>query len=293
MLHHTIKSRRGRLTAGILGSFLYAAGVNWFIVPLDLYTGGLLGACQLLRTLLQKWLESSPAFDVSGLLYFAVNIPIFLAAYRLLGKDFFQNALVCTFTSTLFLSLLPVPSAPLVHDTLAGCLLGGILTGLGGGIMLTNGCSSGGLEVIGLCLSKLGIRFTMGKFNLLFNAALYALCALFFDLPTMIYSIICTAFTAIMLDKAHQQSINVQVFIFTKFHEMEITGYITSHLHRGVTSWEGIGGYTREEVHVICACLNKYEINELRDVILSIDPHAFLTIQEGVGVTGNFQRRFS
>jgi len=293
MLHHTMKSNLGRLGAGILGSFLFAAGVNLFIVPLDLYTGGLLGACQLLRTVLQQSMEFSPSFDFSALLYFAANIPVFLAAWKLLGRDFFRNTLICTIASTLFLAVLTPPELPLLQDALAGCLLGGILTGLGSGIMLTNGCSSGGLEVIGLCLAKLGARFTMGKFHLLFNAALYLLCGILFDLTTMIYSIICAAFTAVMLDKAHQQSINVQVFIFTRFYETEITGYIISHLHRGVTVWEGSGGYTREQISVICTCLNKYEINELRDVILSIDPHAFLTIQEGVGVTGNFQRRFS
>ncbi len=67
-----------------------------------------------------------------------------------------------------------------VNDTLTACLLGGILTGVGSGLVLTCGGSGGGLDVIGLCLSKKGSRFTVGRFSMTFNAFLYALCLILF-----------------------------------------------------------------------------------------------------------------
>ncbi len=291
MLQQTMHSRWGRLSLGVAGSFLYALGVNLFAVPVGLYTGGLLGVAQLLRTLIYSYAGITGGYDFSGLLYYLLNIPIFLFAYTTLGKNFFRSALICTTTSTLFLSLVPIPTDMIIDDTLASCLVGGILTGLGSGTMLTCGCSSGGLDMAGLCMTKRGARFTIGRLNVLFNGALYVLCALLFSVPTAIYSIIYTVFGSVMLDKVHQQSINVQVLIFTKDRRREMTGYIMGELQRGVTCWRGEGGYTQEGLEVLCTCLNKYEINELRDVVLKIDPHAFLIVQEGVQVSGNFIRR--
>lgn len=291
MFQQTIHNQRGRLLVGVAGSFLYAFAVNIFVVPMGLYTGGLLGLCQLLRTLIYQQLGIVNGFDFSGLLYFLLNVPIFLAAYRVLGRGFFISSLTCTATSTLFLSLIPALPEPVVEDILANCLVGGILTGVGCGIMLTCGCSSGGLDIVGLCLAKRGSRFTIGRFNIIFNAILYGLCGLLFSPGTMIYSIIYMVFSSVVLDKVHQQSINVQVLIFTKDRQAELADYITKELSRGVTYWTGEGGYTHQPVKVLCTCLSKYEINELRDVILKIDPHAFLTTQEGVKVMGYFPRR--
>lgn len=291
MFQQTIHNQRGRLLVGVAGSFLYAFAVNIFVVPMGLYTGGLLGLCQLLRTLIYQQLGVVNGFDFSGLLYFLLNVPIFLAAYRVLGRGFFISSLTCTATSTLFLSLIPALPEPVVEDILANCLVGGILTGVGCGIMLTCGCSSGGLDIVGLCLAKRGSRFTIGRFNIIFNAILYGLCGLLFSPGTMIYSIIYMVFSSVVLDKVHQQSINVQVLIFTKDRQAELADYITKELSRGVTYWTGEGGYTHQPVKVLCTCLSKYEINELRDVILKIDPHAFLTTQEGVKVMGYFPRR--
>ena len=291
MFQHTMRSPRGRLALGIGGSFIFAAGVNLFSVPLGLYTGGLLGVAQLLRTLIWSWLGEGGGYDFSGLLYYLLNVPIFLSAYRLLGRTFFRSALICTTASTFFLSLLPVLPAPVVEDTLANCLVGGILTGLGSGVMLTCGCSSGGLEIVGLCLAKKGIPITIGRFNGLFNALLFGLCGLLFSVPTMVYSMIYTVFGAVVLDRVHQQSINVQVLIFTKHCRKEAADYITGTLHRGVTCWTGEGAYTGEAIQVLYTCLSKYEINELRDALSAIDPRAFLSVQEGVKISGNFQRR--
>jgi len=289
MIQH--KNQWVRLLFGVAGSFLYAFSVNTFIVPMGLYTGGLLGVCQLLRTLIYQQLNIVNGYDFSGILYFLMNIPIFLYAYRCLGKGFFVSSLTCTATSTIFLSLIPATPVPVVEDILSNCLVGGILTGVGCGFMLTCGCSSGGLDIVGLCLAKKGSRFTIGRFNIIFNAMLYGLCGLLFSVSTMIYSIIYTVFSSVMLDKVHQQSINVQVLIFTKDKLAELSDYITKELGRGVTFWTGEGAYTHQDVQVLCTCLSKYEINELRDVILKIDPRAFITTQEGVKIMGNFPKR--
>ena len=199
MLYNTLHNRWLRLVACVVGELIAAAALNIFIVPLNLYTGGLLGFCQVVRTLLQTQLGISfGANDVAGIFYFILNIPILLLAYKTLGRHLVLKTLVCTVSYSLFYSLIPIPSSPIVSDYLTACLLGGILVGIGSGIVLTCGGSGGGLDVVGLCLSKRGSSFTVGKFSLGFNAVLYTACLILFSPEVAIYSVIYNFFTALV-----------------------------------------------------------------------------------------------
>jgi putative membrane protein len=280
------------MLACILGELIAAFSLNYFIVPLGLYSGGSMGVCQLIRTLLQIWGGLSFGdYDIAGILYFLSNIPILLYARGILGRKFVLKTVVCTMAFSLFYSVIPAPSTMVVNDPLTACLLGGILTGVGSGLVLTCGGSGGGLDVIGLCLSKKGSRFTVGRFSMTFNAFLYALCLILFTPETAIYSVIYNFASAMVVDKAHQQNISVQALIFTRAGERELGRVIMDELGRGVTWWEGVGAYTGENVHVLCVCLSKYEIEELFHTVHEMDPHAFITLQEGVRIYGNFQKK--
>ena len=292
MLYNSLHNRALRLVVAVIGELIAAAALNLFIVPLHLYTGGLMGVCQLLRTLASDYLGMSfGAYDVAGILYFLLNIPILLVAYKNLGRGFVIKTLICTLSFSLFYSLLPSPSVPVVEDYLTACLLGGILAGVGSGLVLTCGASGGGLDIVGLCLSKRGSRFTVGKFSLTFNAVLYTACLFLFSPEVAIYSVIYNFFTAMVLDRVHQQNVSVQALIFTKGDEDALARFIIENLGRSVTYWEGVGAYTKEDVHVLCVCLSKFEVEELVHAVHTIDPHAFLTTQEGTRIYGNFRRK--
>ena len=292
MLFNYLHHRGLRLVVAVIGELIAAAALNLFLVPLNLYTGGLMGVCQLLRTLAADYLGMNfGAYDVAGILYFLLNIPILLLAYKNLGRAFVAKTLICTVAFSLFYSLIPSPSVPIVDDYLTACLLGGILAGVGGGLVLTCGASGGGLDIVGLYLSKRGSQFTVGKFSLSFNAVLYTACLFLFSPEVAIYSVIYNFFTAMVLDRMHQQNVSIQALIFTKGDEDALARFIIENLGRSVTYWEGVGAYTGEDVHVLCVCLSKFEIEELVHAVHSIDPHAFVTPQEGTRIYGNFQRK--
>ena len=292
MLYNTLHNRWLRIVAAVVGELIAAAALNLFIVPLNLYTGGIMGVCQLIRTFLQTQLGVTfGAYDIAGILYFLVNVPILLFAYKSLGLGLVAKTIICTVSYSLFYSIIPIPSAPIVDDYLTACLLGGILTGIGSGIVLTCGCSSGGLDVIGLCLSKRGSSFTVGKFSLTFNVFLYTACLILFSPEVAIYSVIYNFFASMVLDRMHQQNVNVMAMIFTHADEHILGQFIIDKLNRGVTYWNGTGAYTGQGVHVLCVSLSKYEIEELLHAVRSIDPQAFLTVQEGVHVYGNFRKK--
>ena len=289
-----MKSGWGRLSIAVAGALIYALGINLFVAPLGLFTGGLMGLCQLLRSLILMVLgiDSLP-FELAGILLYAFNVPLLILAYRSMGKVFFRNTLICSTAYAVFASIVPVPPAPIVEDMLTGCLLGGVISGVGSGLALTSGCCGGGLDLLGLYLAKKGAKVTIGRFNLAFNAVLFITCGVLFDLTTLIYSVLNTIFNAMAIDRAHRQSVTVQVLIFTKEDRPELGRFIMDNLHRGITRWEGKGVYTGEATHILCVCMNKYEIDDLREALTQIDPKAFFIVQEGVHVSRNFERRLS
>ena len=279
-----------RLVGGLLGGLLLSVAINVFIVPQGLYGGGAYGLCQVIRTLLQQKLALELPFDLAGVLYFFVNIPLFLLAYKALGRLFFWKAAICTIANSVFLAVIPSPVTPIIPDMLTSCMVGGILAGFACGLVLTCGCSTGGLDILGLYLSKKGSRFTVGRFSISFNVCLYTLCFFLFDATTAIYSAIYNVLNNLFLDRIHRQNVTVQLLIFTKKNDPQLPRYIMEQLDRGVTSWTAKGGWTGDDVQVLCVCLSKYEIDTLRQVMQQVDPDAFYIMQEGVHAGGNFKR---
>jgi len=279
-----------RLLTGLLGAVIHAAAINLFVVPQGFYSGGLYGVCQVIRTLLVQQFGLVTPVDLAGVLYLLLNIPLLILAWRSFGRPFVIRMTVCTAVDSIALALIPSPAVPIVADPLSACLIGGICSGFACGLILTCGCSAGGLDVLGLYLSKKGSRFTVGKFSISFNAVLYAACALIFSLHTALYSVIYTVFASLFIDRAHQQNISVQMLIFTKNKSEEMRAFIIERLSRGVTLWKGRGGYTNEPLEVLCVCLNKYEILTAQQMLREVDSNAFFIVQEGVQVGGHFER---
>ena len=291
MIHKALQNKWTRLAIGILGTFINAFGVNYFIVPMGLFSGGILGVSQLLRTLIASYVALPVGVDIAGALYLLLNLPLILLAWRALGRVFVVRTLICTLTSSFFYSILTAPATPILEERLACCLVGGIIGGFGLGLTLTSGCSSGGLDILGLWLTKRGSHFTVGRFSISFNAVLYAICAIIFDLPTALYSVIYNVFSSFMVDRAHQQGITVQLMIFTRDEDPELPQRIMRQLGRGVTYWEGMGAYTGKPIRVMCVAVSKFEVEDLRRIVLELDPHAFFIVQEGVRIEGNFIRK--
>lgn len=293
MLHKALQNKWTRVAIAVVATLLYAVGVNLFIVPVGLYSGGVVGLSQVIRTLLAHSVALPENVDIAGILYFLLNVPVLIMAWKELGRGFLIRTLICVGASSFFLSVIKAPASPLLEDPLSACVVGGILCGFALGLALTCGCSTGGLDVVGLCLSKRGSRFTVGRFSLSFNVALYAACAILFNIQTAIYSVIYTVFCSLFIDRGHQQNISVQVLIFTKDEDPQLPSNIMTRLGRGVTYWEGKGAYTGSDLRVLCVCVSKFEVAELQETVRELDPRAFFIVQEGVRIGGNFARKIS
>lgn len=280
-----------RYSVILLGSLLFCIGFNGFIVPVNLYSGGTMGIAQIISTLLLDYahIDSLKHFNTAGIINFTLNIPLFVLGYKAIGKVFCVRTAFSVATQALLISLVPVPSTPIINDILTSCLVGGIIAGAGVGITLRAGASTGGADVIGLYLTKNKDNFSVGKLTLYFNSCIYAVCILLFDLKTGIYSVIFSIAITATIDRIHYQNINMNVMIFTKVENMHKK--IIFDLHRGVTHWNGFGGYTNDDTHILVTVVSKYEIDKLKEAVLAVDPKAFIILNEGSQITGNYEKR--
>jgi uncharacterized membrane-anchored protein YitT (DUF2179 family) len=133
--------------------------------------------------------------------------------------------------------------------------------------------------------------FSVGKVNLFVNLVLYCTCLYLFDVEVVVYSVIYAAVYSIAMDKLHTQNINVEVNIITKADTTALEKEVFNELGRGITKWTAMGAYTYEKSHILYIMLSKYEVNQLKNIVRKYDPHAFIVVNEGVSVDGNYLKK--
>ncbi|WP_083377465.1 YitT family protein [Alterileibacterium massiliense] len=277
----------------VMGSLIFAASVNFIIAPIGLYNGGFTGIAQLIRAFMIMGLGvKMPAWiDFTGIFNLLLNIPLLIYSNKIVGKKFTFNNIVSITLSSIFLAFIPVATNPKIDDFLTACIVGGVIGGIGTGMMLRGGGSSGGADIIAMCRIKTNTDASVGRLNTYINFIVYGICLFAFDVQVAVYSFIYAAIKAVFIDKMHTQNINVQVIIITKVDGVDKA--INKVLGRGVTAWNGKGSYTDEDVHILISAISKYEISQLKNIVLKTDPSAFMIYTEGEGISGNFKRHLT
>jgi len=283
-----MKSKK-KLILAITGTLLFAIGMNIFIVPLGLYSGGFVGVGQLIRTFLVSFLHLNVGnTDIAGIVYYIINIPLFILAYRKLGKSFFWSSIICVTSMMIFMTLVQSPSKPIIEDTLTAALIGGMICGAGTALTLINGGSGGGQDILGMYLAGIKPDFSVGKLGIMINIFVFGCCALMYDISIVIYSLIYSVIYSVVTDKLHSQNINTQVLIFT--HQEEAVVSFIHSMHHSATLWEGKGAYTKKDVSIVFTVISKYEANLLKKKLEQVEPDAFAIFGDNVSVLGNYEK---
>ena len=274
----------------LIGSFMFCYSVNVFIVPNNLYTGGVLGIAQLIRSIIIDVFKFNITYDFSGILYYLINIPLFYIAYKYISKPFFVRTIFAVTIQSLMLSL--IPTNPLLDDMIVNILVGGILGGAGIGIVLSSGASTGGSDIIGLAVAKVNNNFSVGKLGMILNVIIYTIAGIMYGVEIMIYSIIYCVCESLTIDKMHDQNICSTAFIFCKKNPKKLNNFIKEDLGRDFTYWDAKGGYDDSRTYIIYTALTKYELLRLERYMKTYDDHAFMVKSEGVGIKGEFEKKF-
>lgn len=287
----TLQRETSNMFRAILGVVFFAAAYRWFLFPSNLYSGGFTGISQLFKLLLTEiaGIRVPEAMDLTGIIFWCINLPLLLLGYKSIGKKFLYRTIIAVCIQSVLLTFIPAPKEPLFSDELLNSMIGGALSGLGVGITLRAGSSGGGVDILGMYCAKEYPDFSVGKISVIINSFIYFIAAMRYDLEVAAYSMVFAIAAGMMTDRVHYQNIKVSAFIVTK--NKALGENINRSMNRGVTSWSGWGEYSRQDEVIHMVVVNKYELQALKRLIRQEDPDAFVQIISPDMILGHFEKR--
>ncbi|MBQ8748866.1 MAG: YitT family protein [Clostridia bacterium] len=257
----------------LLGTFILGCAYNLFYAPNDIVLGGFGG----LSMLISGWLETVNLYIDMNIIYFALNILIFIFAVKLLGKSFAFYTLIGITSYTVFLSLTEfVSTITIPNDLLLCCLYGGVLMGVGVGIVVRVGSSTGGADLLGCIANHFSRKMTVGNVSMVINFIVVILSVLTYGIELSLYSIISIYISGIITDLVVEGPKTVKAYYIISKNYVEISDAIMNKLGRGVTALHAEGMYTRNDQRVLLCIVYKHQIGSLKNIIYSIDNKAFV-----------------
>jgi len=258
-----------------VGSLITAFGLNYFIVANGLAEGGFTGLSLVIHYL-TNW-------SIGGILL-VLNIPLFIISFIMWGKKFVFKSLLGVLALSVAIDLTSGFSFQ-TEDLLIAALYGGVLSGVGIGIVLRSGATTGGVDIIArLIYEKIGI--SMGKVYFSFDLAIISMVAYFFGLEKSLYTLVALYVFSVVIDRFIEGGNEArEVTIISKMDQVIINAIINK-LERGATILKGSGAYTGKEKNVLYVVISKHELLQLKKIIKEIDPKAFIIVNNVYEVLG-------
>ncbi|MDR1866494.1 MAG: YitT family protein [Bacteroidales bacterium] len=253
-------------------------GWGAFLIPSHVTGGGVSGIAALIY-----FAGGVPA----GISYLLINLVLILVSMKAVNVSFGLKSVygVIVFSLLLWLFQQWFPQ-PLVGDTLFAAVTGGILAGIGTGIVFTQGGSSGGTDLIAMMITSRR-NISPGRVIMMVDVVVISSSFFIFHSPErMIYGYCVMAVSAYVIDfvlAGAKQS--YQLFIFSDRYE-EIADSISARLGRGLTLVDAQGWYTRKPTKMILVIVRKYEVTDVFRAIKEVDPEAFISMGNVMGVYG-------
>lgn len=275
----------GWIVATVVGSSVYALGFSLFLQPNDMNPGGISGLAMVIVELL--------GVGSVGTLTILINLPLFILGGMKIGKRFFAGSLLGMLLSSVLIDYFATIVA-LQMEPLLAALYGGVSCGLGLGVVFMCGTSTGGSDIL-VRLLKLKYRnVPIGQISMSFDAFIVVLTGLVFqDVSKALYTGITVFVCGKVLDAViYRFDYSKVALIISREHE-RIAEAIGKKLDRGATFLHAEGSYTHKEMKVVLAAVKKQQVAELKELVMEIDPAAFVIVQEAHQVLGDGFSRYS
>lgn len=271
----TISDMLVRYLMIIVGAAIYTFGLDVFLVPNDIIDGGVVGISLMLSTL------TNVSFSVFIVL---INLPFLYIGYKQIGKRF----TMATLFGVLCISLM----SPMMHhiepitiDPFLASVFGGIILGLGVGIIIRNGGSLDGSEVVAIILDKKS-SFSVGEIIMFFNFFILGAAGFVYNWNSAMYSLIAYFIAYKMIDVTITGLEESKGVMIITDHADDVAEVLMKRLGRGVTILYGEGAYTKQPKRVLYSVVTRLEITKLKDIVYEKDENAFITIQDVHDVFG-------
>ena len=274
-----------------VAGFINAFGVTVFLSPVKLYDSGISGTSMLLSQVTPEWMTLSVFLLI-------LNIPLFIIGYKKQGLPFTLYSLyavgIYSLGAWLIADVLPIDvsiASPLAGDDLLLCaIFGGLISGVGSGMTIRFGGAIDGIEVMAVIFAK-KLNITVGTFCMIYNVILYIISGLLINswiLP--LYSIVTYAAALKTIDFIVEGFDRSKGVMIITEKPKEVSSALSAAFEKGTTNIPAKGGYSNNEKTVIYFVVNRFQISKMKDIVHTIDPHAFLTISEVADVFSGVQQ---
>lgn len=270
----------------LFSSLCFAVSLNLFLIPGDIYNGGVSGISQLITYTLNNF-SPYPNIIQTGTLNFILNIPLLILSYLKLGRRFTILTMIVVISLTLFTYIIPIQQVS--NNPLLNGIAAGVLNGVGGGLTIKFGMSAGGIDIISLVLTKI-INLNVGSLSLLFNSIIIVWAGFLYSWEFALYTLISMYVGSRVVNSIHTNEQKLTALIVTD-KEDEVVKSIYRRIHRGITILEGRGGYSKLPRNTLMIVVNRYELYDLEMAIGEADVNAFVNIIQSTRVNGNYLNR--
>lgn len=263
--------------ASFVGCLLVAIGMNAFFIPFQLLSSGLSGVA-----IMAYFLANVPV----GVGLFVLNIPIMLACYKFMGREY----TILSIVGTIMLSVLVdattfLSSWHLMRNDILSAITGGVVQGVGFGIIYKYNGNSGGLDVIGAIVKKY-YSLEMGTVTMVLNLIILLAAAYLFSLERAVLTSVAIYISAFITNKVViglKQRKNI--IIISNRAEL-IAQVLMRYVGHGATYLHGQGAYTMQDKRIIYAVIKLTEVAKVKEIVNKLDPSAFMIISDASEVVG-------
>ncbi len=262
----------------ILGSAVYAVAFILFFDPNHISPGGVTGLAAVL---------GHAANTPVGLTALLLNIPLLIAGVRAFGFKFMALTGLGTVCSALFLDLFSPILAPYTGERIMAALAGGVFAGLGLGLVMLRGASTGGTDIAAKLIQRKKPHFSVGRMLLVLDAAVVAIAALYYrEFESALYSVLAIFISSKMIDSILYGADRGEIFYIITRESQAVTQRILQEVERGVSKIQILGGYTNQPQEMLMCVVRPNQIAKIRGIVTQCDPSAFVIMAPAGEILG-------
>ncbi len=251
----------------LLGAAITALAFDLFFLPNNIAPGGITGVATLLNHLTGARV---------GLFSIVLNAPLFLLGFRSVGGRFAFRSLIAMLALSLLIDL--IPRIPLTDDMLLATMFGGGVMGVGLGLVLRGGATTGGTDLAAKIIHNHWSPVSVGGLLFALDCLVVAAAGLVFDAQAALYAMIAILVCSKVIDWVLQGWNTAKQLLIISDQAETIARRVTSELDRGATLLSATGAYSGEPRGMMLCVVSNAEVSRLKEIVAEVDPRAFVTV---------------
>ena len=262
----------------LVGSCIYAVSVNVFTAPASIAPGGVTGIATMLNHLFGLPI---------GTMILVINIPLFLLAFRFLGRDFLLKTVIATAMVSAIIDVSAGFLPAYQGNGLLSAVYGGVTSGIGLAIIFLRGGTTGGTDIAAKLLRLIFHHISVGKLILAVDSVVILTSAVVYNsVDSALYAcIVIFASTTIIDNLLYNSGMGKMLYIISDYPD-QVRAAILEQIDRGVTILHGQGGYSKQEKQVLFCVVRRSEVWGVRQIVRNTDPKAFVIVSDAGQVLG-------